>query len=155
FAGLDQTVTLAVSGHLTVTVSTSVYVTGAFSLAVTDTSVDVYAGATKTATAVSLLDLSITGAEIFAGVGGTAKGTTGVLTTVGATGLHVTGGSLELAAAKEKTGSLRSWTGLAASASTVEVLGITGVTVKVQDLKVLSNSAAADGTRVDWSKQNA
>ncbi|MDP1573114.1 MAG: hypothetical protein Q8M04_02640, partial [Pseudomonadota bacterium] len=105
------------------------------------------AGVDESATPVEvdLLSIGASGVNAFAGLnGGTA----------GAIGLQLLGVEFALALVSEKNVAARKWTSLQATADSVALIGIDGLTMAGEDLGLAINQAAADGSLIDYAAQN-
>jgi hypothetical protein len=91
-----------------------------------------------------LLTIDLTGVNLFVGVGAGFSGDTTALVTGNATGFLTTSANLSVAMAKSTaTADTRRWTGIAASAASMSVVGLpTEFTVEVKDLSVKYNAAS-------------
>ncbi|MFK7942056.1 MAG: LEPR-XLL domain-containing protein, partial [Paracoccaceae bacterium] len=94
-----------------------------------------------------LVDLSLSGGNIFAGTGGVFAG--GAIDTSAASGFSATGVNVDLSVFI--TTAAVSYTGLELTTSSVSIHGFPGVTVTAQDLAVSVNTTSGAGGLLDWS----
>ncbi|WP_286789853.1 matrixin family metalloprotease, partial [Thioclava sp. UBA3469] len=163
--GLEEvtdTVSLAVSGKLTLAVGDFVYLRAGFGLKAID--VTAQAGSTETLDLVdittgTLTFVTLSDVEFFAGTGAStttdeATGTTTLNLLGDAAGLHANGGNLALGLLTDTTTGVK-YTGVIGSLSALEAKGIDAVQIKLSGMALASNSTTAlTGPRLDWSTVN-
>ena len=140
--------TLEVAGHVTISIGGFVYVSGSFALE-TGSDIHVTPSGSGSTVDVSLLELGIGNAEVFAGAGATV--TPGhTLDLSNAVGVHLSGITIGLAMMKEigATGTPRSYLALSASGAAA-LVGVTGLTLG-GTVQVEVNSASS-GNAIDFT----
>ena len=141
---LTGTVSLKVSGLMRLNLGGYVMASGSFVVAKSSLPAANLGG--NGVLAVDLLTLDLTSVNLFVGVGGAFAGTGSGITTTGATGFVAQSANLSVGLAKSTvTGDTRRWTGIAANAAKLTMVGLEGdFDASVYDLSVRYN--AADGT---------
>ncbi|MDA1274964.1 MAG: calcium-binding protein [Verrucomicrobia bacterium] len=119
-------------------------VTGSFGFERSTANVTVVDDSGSSEVAADLLAIGATNLNAFVGAnGGTAD----------AVGLQLSGVEFGLALLTDQADASRKWTSLQASANSISIVGIPGVTLTANDLDVLINQAASDGSLVDYDAQ--
>lgn len=154
FEKLDTSLNLQVSGALELAVDSYVKAAGQFEI--TQSNIATLDDGSISLVNASLLSVNLTQVYVFVGTGAGAFSydTNGLVTgidTGNATGFETSGASLSLAIIRETTGDLRSWTAISAHIDSMSVVGVSGLTLSVSKLDLLSNVAASfDGSRLNW-----
>ena len=146
---------LLLSGEITVDLGGYVLAAGGFTLSKTfPTDVDLLADGMEED--VELLTISLTGVNLFVGVGAVFDTTTDpdhfTIDTTNATGFSVANADLHVAMARiaDQPSDTRRWTGISASADNMVVVGLpSDFTLRVDNLSVLLNSATG-ATPLSW-----
>jgi hypothetical protein len=95
-----------------------------------------------------VLSFSINGASLFVGTGGALSADRSTLVTTGATGFSVNGAILAMATVSKGT---TSFTGLEATVGNAQLVGVSGVDVRIGGTIRLNATSVAGGPRIDWS----
>jgi len=146
----DAGATLAASGSFAVDVDGFFQASGSLaierrqdSLTLADNPATAGVDESAAAVGMDLLTLGGSGLDAFVGTGGG---------TAGALGLAIGDVDFALALARE-TGGTRAWSSLQASAGSVALVGLAGLTLSGDTLSVQVNVAAADGSVIDYAAQ--
>ena len=92
-----------------------------------------------------LLDVSLTGVEVFGGIGASFSG--GSIERTGAIGFYVGSASVDLAIVNDGT---TKWTGLSASLGTVSLEGVPGISFTGTSI-LLQYNGTSGASRLDWT----
>ncbi|KPK35956.1 MAG: hypothetical protein AMJ65_16940, partial [Phycisphaerae bacterium SG8_4] len=156
FEGLFHTVDLKVSGSLDINIGDFVLAAGTFDI--TQKTVEAFGDGVINLSDASVLVIQLTDVDLFVGMDGVfTRNGEGVvngldLATNNAIGFSAEDASLDLAIVGENPEvGIRSWVGVAASIDSMEVHGLPDdFYMSVNDVKLLYNIAADDGSRIDW-----
>ncbi|MBV5304948.1 MAG: hypothetical protein JZU70_12255, partial [Chlorobium sp.] len=130
---------LRAAGHLAIEVFGFFQVVGDFGIEKTSQLVSIYNGTTNTDVMANLLAIGGQNVSAFAGLNGGQPG---------ALGLSLTGVNFGLALLSEGT---RQWVSLQASAAAAAFVGLTGLTLSGNTLKIEINQKAADNSLVNYA----
>ncbi|MCX8497180.1 MAG: hypothetical protein ORN51_13450, partial [Akkermansiaceae bacterium] len=150
---LPTATTLALSGDITLNLAGYVMVAGGFSMVQTNNQMLIDGTSLTGAglTGVAIQTIQLTNVDLFVGDGGAWVNRR--INTANATGFTASGVNLQLVTAKETSGQLRSWLGLAARINTMAVVGLpAGFDLQVQSLDLLYNGAEkVSGSKLNWA----
>ncbi|MDG1364062.1 MAG: hypothetical protein P8Q54_11370, partial [Akkermansiaceae bacterium] len=158
---LSAHVNLSVSGDVAFNLDGYVLAAGEFS--VTSSTVNAVQPSGGAAVDVDLLRVDLTGVNLFVGVGGkfdTSKPGDFTVDISDATGFSAANANLSVAFARVKDAAAtdtRRWTGIAASADGLSVVGLEDITLDVNDLEVMFNLVSGADNEIkntnyfDWS----
>src|SRR5262249_1550785 len=136
---LDYQTPFAVGGSLTLNLQSFVLVSGTFTIAKSQVS-NVALGNGELLASGTLLKFNVSGASLFPGVGGQLLA--GVVDPTAGVGLLASGVTIDLAVLKPVVPDGRTWTGIGARATSVELRGLpSDFELKVSDLFVRMNKA--------------
>ncbi|HUL53652.1 MAG TPA: LEPR-XLL domain-containing protein, partial [Opitutaceae bacterium] len=105
-------------------------------------------GTSGTLSGARLWSVSVTGASLFVGSGGSLNGTGSGIVTTGATGFSATGANVTLA---RVTAGTESFTGVQASVTSAALVGVASMDLQVSGTVKLNQTSRTDGERIDWA----
>src|SRR5262249_5981000 len=153
-ANLNDQTSFAVGGSLTLNLQSFVLVSGTFTIAKSQVS-NVALGNGELLASGTLLTFNVTGATLFAGVGG--QFLAGVIDPTAGIGLLASGVAIDLAVLRPVVPDGRTWTGITARATSVALRGLPSDSfeLKVSDLFVRMNNAPTGKPGLNWSAISA